>query len=133
MIDPFPNKVEYDGTWRSDPRLTRVAPALLSALKNQARFKPEELALAEDETIFSRFMIAPSRDGAVGDADPPAMAAAILGGFGGFLHKSFRQHDFQLGRRNCQAFLRWHYCLPETNPIHADRAPARKCAASDSM
>jgi predicted acylesterase/phospholipase RssA len=122
MIDPFPNKVEYDGKWKSDPRLTRVAPALLSALKNQARFKPEELALAEDETIFSRFMIAPSRDGAVGDADPPAMAAAILGGFGGFLHESFRRHDFQLGRRNCQAFLRWHYCLPETNPIHADTA-----------
>ncbi|MGH8631438.1 MAG: hypothetical protein ACREU7_11840, partial [Burkholderiales bacterium] len=120
MIDPFPNQVEYDDKWKSDPRLTRVAPALLSALKNQARFKPEELALAEDETVFSRFMIAPSRDGARGAEDPPAMAAAILGGFGGFFHESFRRHDFQLGRRNCQAFLRWHYCLPETNPIHAD-------------
>ena len=61
----------------------------------------------------------PPRPPATGEEDPPAMAAAILGGFGGFLHETFRQPDFQLGRRNCQAFLRWHYCLPETNPLYA--------------
>ena len=28
------------------------------------------------------------------------------GGFGGFLDRQFREHDFKLGRRNCQEFLR---------------------------
>ncbi len=45
------------------------------------------------------------------------MASAILGGFGGFLAEAFRRHDFYLGRRNCQAFLRWHFALPETNRL----------------
>ena len=28
---------------------------------------------------------------------------------------SFRRHDYLLGRRNAQAFLRWNFGLPETN------------------
>ncbi len=47
------------------------------------------------------------------------MASAILGGFGGFLSENFRKHDFQLGRRNCQAFLQRHFVLPEGNPLFA--------------
>src|SRR5262249_38735811 len=84
MIDPFPNKVTFDWKLESDPRLTRVARALFSGRTDQAGFKREELALAADEEVFSRFMIAPSRNGTAGEPDPPAMAAAILGGFGGF-------------------------------------------------
>ncbi len=90
---------------------------MFAALKNQARFKPEELALAEHDDVYSRFMISPSRQDDQGNPVEPAMAAAILGGFGGFFHESFRRHDFQLGRRNCQAFLRRHFCLPETNSL----------------
>jgi hypothetical protein len=44
------------------------------------------------------------------------------------LHESFRRHDYLLGRRNAQAFLRWNFGLPETNdrlfkdvPINGDR------------
>jgi len=60
--------------------------------------------------------VAPSRSGATeGPNGTPAMASAIMGGFGGFFHESFRRHDFQLGRRNCQAFLRWHFALPISN------------------
>jgi hypothetical protein len=62
-------------------------------------------------------MISPSRTDASGDPVEPAMAAAILGGFGAFLHEDFRRHDFQLGRRNCQRFLERHFHLPETNPL----------------
>ena len=43
----------------------------------------------------------------------------VLGGFGGFLHESFRHHDYLLGRRNAQAFLRWNFALPESNPLFA--------------
>ncbi len=38
-----------------------------------------------------------------------AIACGSLGGFGGFLDKSFREHDFYLGRINCQSFLRKHF------------------------
>ena len=48
-----------------------------------------------------------------------ALACGSLGGFSGFLHESFRRHDYLLGRRNAQAFLRWHFALPETNPLFA--------------
>jgi predicted acylesterase/phospholipase RssA len=114
MIDPFPNTAAFDAGWLPNERLLSVVGNMFGALVDQARFKPEELQLAENPEIYSRFMVAPSRDGV-----EPAMASAILGGFGGFLSEAYRRHDFQLGRRNCQAFLRWHFCLPEKNPIFA--------------
>jgi len=120
MIDPFPNEPAFSEKYEPDAGLISVGARMFGALKNQARFKPEELDLAEKDDVFSRFMIAPSRKGATGSpGTPPAMASAILGGFGGFFHESFRRHDFQLGRRNCQAFLKWHFCLPVTNAVFA--------------
>lgn len=124
MVDPFPNVAKLDESFVPDERLTAVAVQLFNSLKNQARFKPEELDLAEREDVFSRFMIAPSRQDADGKPAEPAMVSAILGGFGGFFHESFRRHDFQLGRRNCQAFLKWHFCVPESNPISDATDPA---------
>jgi len=40
-----------------------------------------------------------------------AIACGSLGGFGGFLDKEFRVHDFYLGRINCQSFIRRHFCI----------------------
>src|SRR5262249_1644826 len=37
--------------------------------------------------------------------------------FGGFFERKFRAHDFMLGRRNCQWFLRTQFVLPEANPL----------------
>jgi hypothetical protein len=37
----------------------------------------------------------------------------------GFFERGFRLHDYQLGRRNCQKFLRDHFQLAVTNPIVA--------------
>jgi hypothetical protein len=56
------------------------------------------------------------------------IACGLLGGFGGFLEEKFRAHDFQLGRRNCQAFLRGTFGLPKENPIGAAMKdqPARR-------
>jgi hypothetical protein len=128
MVDPFPNQIDFDPNWKADDRLVQVIAAMFTALKNQARFKPEELVLAEGDRVFSRFIISPSRTLPDGTPAEPAMAAAILGGFGGFLHEDFRRHDFQLGRRNCQAFLRWHFGLPETNPLFDGLAEAQRAA-----
>jgi hypothetical protein len=87
----------------------------VDALKNQARFKPDELELAADENVYSRFMIAPSRD-----KETYPIACGSLGGFGGFLKRDFRSHDYFLGRRNAQKFLQDHFVLPEKNPLFDD-------------
>lgn len=128
LIDPFPSEVTFEPDFKASPDLVKIALSLFDALKNQARFKPEELMLAADEDVYSRFMIAPSREGA---AYP--IACGALGGFGGFLHRSFREHDYFLGRRNAQKFLHDHFVLPETNPLFAAWTEDMKAAHRSSM
>lgn len=115
LIDPFPSDSSFDSAYTPSPDLLKTAIGLFGALKNQARFKPDELMLASHEDVYSRFMIAPSRDGA---AYP--IACGALGGFGGFLKREFRSHDYFLGRRNAQKFLRDHFVLPEINPLFSE-------------
>ncbi|TBW39821.1 patatin [Siculibacillus lacustris] len=129
LIDPFPNQVAeppLDGDPDRTFGLLASATILLDTLKDQARFKPEELQLAYDPTVFSRFAITPVRkvapDNAAGRLYP--IASGALGGFSGFLHRSFRRHDYLLGRRNAQAFLRRHLVLPETAALFADHRSA---------
>jgi hypothetical protein len=55
------------------------------------------------------------------------IACGSLGGFGGFLARDFREHDFFLGRRNCQWFLRNHFALPYSGPS----APGRNSLFDD--
>ncbi|WP_426420328.1 patatin-like phospholipase family protein [Bradyrhizobium genosp. A] len=127
LVAPFPNRAHMPDADAND-RLVHILPQLLSTLIDQARFKPDELALAESDAVFSRFIISPIRPAA---NNPAAVrypiASGSLGGFGGFLHQSFRRHDYLLGRRNAQAFLRWYFALPETNPLfvgfRGDRDP----------
>lgn len=115
LIAPFPNFAEVPAKDDND-LLVHVLQRLLSSLIDQARFKPEELQLAADDTCFSRFMISPTRRGNGSEAAKKfPIASGVLSGFGGFLHASFRRHDYLLGRRNAQAFLRWNFGLPETN------------------
>src|SRR5207253_9213774 len=83
-----------------------------------ARFKPTELMPAMNPSDHSRFLIAPRRD-VGGVAQRYKIACGLLAGFGGFLDEKFRAHDFQLGRRNCQEFLRAIFGLPASNKIVA--------------
>lgn len=124
MIDPFPN--ESPLTPDNPPTLGVFAAAwgLISALVAQARFKTEDLTLALDESVFSRYIIYPTYGSGGANFREPAMCAAVLGGFGGFLAEAFRRHDFALGRRNCQNFLRRHFALLENNPLFNGMAPA---------
>ncbi|WFT81156.1 patatin-like phospholipase family protein [Methylobacterium sp. CB376] len=130
LVDPFPNHAALpDGPAPGDLRLLSVIPAFLRTLIDQARFKPEELALAQNDRVFSRFAVVPSRPVA-GDPTPKhPIACGILGGFGGFLHESFRRHDYLLGRRNAQAFLRWSFMLAESNPLFEEFRARRGAAA----
>lgn len=95
--------------------LSNVGP-LLNALIDQARFRPQEVALAQDEKVFSRFLIAPTRDGGTthGGAN---LAGSSCHAFGGYLDKALREHDFFLGRRNAQDYLARHLTLPAGNPL----------------
>ncbi|HJU40799.1 MAG TPA: patatin-like phospholipase family protein [Tahibacter sp.] len=112
LIDPFPNTDPFEPKYEAPNNLFKLAFSLVNALKNQSRFKPEELQLAADPDYYSRFMIAPKRD-----ASKHPIACGSLGGFGGFLKRDFRVHDYFLGRRNAQQFLRSHFALYENNPL----------------
>ena len=117
LIAPFPSLVQTPPP-NNDLSLLKVMASLSSSLIQQARFKPDELHKAADDKVFSRFMIAPKRNGNHSEAaEKYPIACGVMGGFGGFLHESFRRHDYLLGRRNAQAFLRWTFALPKDNPL----------------
>jgi hypothetical protein len=119
LIAPFPS---HAATPPEDLRLdlAHTLPAFAAALEQQARFKPDELRKAADDRYFSRFLVSPIRAGnASPDAKTYPIASGALGGFSGFIDESFRRHDYLLGRRNAQAFLRWNFGLPRDNPLFA--------------
>ena len=125
LVDPFPNvspfPVDYHDHMMYDSSafsLFRLGRSLFAGLVDQARFKPEELQLAVRPDVYSRFLIEPVRyDGSGHNEMEYAIACGSVFGFGGFLSEKFRRHDYQLGRRNCQQFLRKYFLLPETNPL----------------
>ncbi|GAB5550643.1 MAG: hypothetical protein Sapg2KO_02340 [Saprospiraceae bacterium] len=113
MIDPFPNfeTVEQeDANIQHPSNVIEVIPNLLGAIRAQAMVKEKEIVrgLSSD---YSRKMIFPKKKD-----DPYPIACGSLDGFGGFFSREFREHDYRLGRRNCQRFLRKHLS------IHLDKA-----------
>ena len=128
MISPFPEPPAFPKEGMPPTDLVSIILALLPALKDQARFKPAELLIAGLPDHASRYLIGPRRvppDGRQPENPAPGdekretfgIACGALGGFGGFLARSFRDHDFQLGRRNCQQFLSDAFALPPQNPL----------------
>lgn len=137
MIDPFVDRDPL-GPDGDRPLIGTILP-LVSTWKSQARFKPVDLALAQDEKVYSRFLLAPDRGenarkapehvpdeatlksiekGAVDlSKRPHPCASGGLGGFLGFLHEDYRRHDYMLGRRNCQRFLAEAFTLPSGNGL----------------
>ena len=115
MVSPFPEPPPFLPESKPVAELVPVIRALFPALINQARFKVEELVPALDPNDHSRFLIAPHR-ALNGKKERYTIACGLLGGFGGFLDEKFRAHDFQLGRRNCQNFLRLTFGLTADNP-----------------
>ncbi len=118
-VAPFPAMDLFDPNYNFDKNSSvfGMLPNLFTALVGQSRFLGESLTAVLGGESFSRFVMAPS------DTDNPndsALQCATLGAFGGFFERGFRAHDYQLGRRNCQKFLRDHFRLSADNPvIHA--------------
>jgi hypothetical protein len=120
MVAPFPEPPAFLPEGQPGPELVNIIRVLFPTLINQARFRTTELGSALDSCDYSRFLIAPHRKLPESTSEERyTIACGLLGGFGGFLDEKFRAHDFQLGRRNCQAFLRVTFGLPEANPIGA--------------
>jgi hypothetical protein len=116
LIDPFPNDLGIlPASVGSGPDLLDSVFSLIPMLRAHAAFKPHDLLLALQDDVRSRFLIAPIREEALtGEGD---LACAGLAGFAGFVHQRLRLHDFQLGRRNCQKFLRDHFSVHISNPL----------------
>lgn len=118
MIDPFPSyATEFD--IKTDG-MTSIIGKTLSAMIGHLRSKPEVIEKTYNSEDVSQYQIAPIRyknnEKIEGEK---AIACGFMGGFGGFIHKEFRVHDFFLGRANCEHFLREYFTVDinTTNPI----------------
>lgn len=93
-----------------------LAPTLQMFIRSN-RFATADMAGFLRSDVFNRFLIAPKGrvSGGKNAIGGDALCAEGLGAFMGFLHTKFREHDFMLGRRNCQAFLCGTFTLSEDN------------------
>ena len=115
LIDPFPEDTPARDQHERALDLLDSVFALLPILREHAAFKPQDIMLALREDVRSRFLLAPMRE--IGCTAESYLASDGLVGFAGFVSEQFRMHDFQLGRRNCQKFLRDHFYLPVEHPL----------------
>lgn len=128
-VAPFPTTDAFDPKFspQKAAAIFSAIPRLFGALLSQSRFFGESLHEIMTGATFDRYVIAPSDDvlvaeyskpGGAGPTDqPPALQCATLGAFGGFFYRGFRAHDYALGRRNCQKFVRDYFVLPANNTV----------------
>ena len=128
LVEPFPASMKPASSEASrkedvNTRIFSTIPRLLGAYGNQARYDSNDLTLATDSNVYSRFILSPLRHRVnAHPSDRPAVGAeAIASGalraFGGFLDVRFRHHDFLLGRRNAEMFIRDYFSLPKANEL----------------
>lgn len=127
LVDPFADAPDLGSEHFTG--LPDEASSLIRCMKNQGRYDSQDMLLAGDPNCFSRFMITAKRGSEVGGK---AIATACLGAFGGFLSPKFRQHDYFLGRKNCQDFLASaeNFWLPEDNPLFCNWLAGQPAAAA---
>src|SRR5262249_44168368 len=116
LVDPFADTPTLGLI--ADPGVLGSAGGTLSAWIGGSRFATADLDLFTADDVYSRFLVNPVRtEGKNQLTGGDAIATACLGAFGGFLSQAFREHDFMLGRRNCQQFLRANFVLDEKNSL----------------
>ncbi|MGZ5248382.1 MAG: hypothetical protein ACXWCR_14850, partial [Flavitalea sp.] len=110
MVDPFPSyDFDIEEPGEKADHITGYALDLIFAMNSQLQFDAKEAIDAYDKNNYGLHIIAPSRK----EAQRPeyAIACGALGGFGGFLNKEYRVHDYFLGRHNCQSFIRKYFVV----------------------
>jgi hypothetical protein len=124
LFDPINTKPDI-----TKDNLKQSLLPVLSSLREDAVMTDEQIQLAFDENYYSRYIITPTRSSSAtaNDRQTPAICATTLGAFGAFLSQDFRLHDYFLGRRNAQQFLRRHFAIPlsslANNEIFKTEAP----------
>lgn len=139
LIDPFTDPPEDPP--KSKPGLLGILFPLLSSLIGQCRYSTADMSLFFARDVFSRYLMTAIRtnpDHPAGErlAGGEAIAGSRLNAFLGFMSRSYREHDYLLGRRNCQAFLSWEFSVPDGNPVFVrsslpDLVPPRNGQASN--
>lgn len=115
LIDPFPS---YDFDIKEpnhqSETILRYGLNLVGAMRAQLLFDAKQAIDAYNKGNYGLHVVAPSRS----DAEKPehAIACGALGGFGGFISREYRVHDFFLGRHNCQSFLRKYFVVNVAEP-----------------
>lgn len=120
LIDPFADKPDLTDT--GDTMIVKALLGTLGGLKDQARYATSDLLLALQDDVCSRFMISPYSGFGRGS---PAIATSGLGAFLGFFDKSFRRHDYFLGRQNCQQYLKTELSVHPANKVFVDDAQVK--------
>ena len=119
LIDPFPstnNNIRAPEKYSEG--LAEYVPDLIHALQSQLIFDAKEALDAYRKGNYGLHLIAPSKDGVI---PAHAIATGALNGFGGFINREFRVHDYFLGRHNCQSFLRKYFIVdPDEIPTGKD-------------
>lgn len=106
LIDPFPTVTNassvktYQQPDAEGYSFKDQVFKLIGAFRSESSFKQEDLHLSKENK--ERYLISPAKKGFY------FLACGLIGGFGGFMKKAFRKHDYQLGRKNCQTFLRYY-------------------------
>ena len=113
LLEAFPTDNQLDNN--VDPDIVNLIGRIIGAQIDQARFKLKDLIFSRRDNLYTRFLLQPIRPGA--DPNGIALAGTPLEAFLGFFCRDFREHDFQLGRQNCQEFLRHRLKLPAENPV----------------
>lgn len=126
MVDPFPSSPVSPDFNNGDDLLT-IAGAFFKSLRGQALFRPDDLRNALNDNVYSRFLISPKRSDPRGSGkEKYHVAGGAIGAFSGFVHESYRAHDYQLGQRNAQHFFRTHFTLAGDNPLFANWTADKK-------
>jgi len=120
MVDPFPNQDNNPSLFNSERDILSVAKGMFKALRNQVMFNQDGIFEALSLSDRTKFLVAPSRKTILnGEAirEQHHLASSPISGFSGFMDEKLRKHDFELGRKNCQDFLRYHFSVKEENIV----------------
>ncbi len=122
MVDPFPNHDHDMEPYESKRDMLSIGKGMFKALRNQVMFNQDGILDALSLSDRTKFLIAPSRKVKKNVAGHEKwvhadnhLASAPISGFAGFFDKKLREHDFKLGRLNCQIFLRYYFAVKQEN------------------
>jgi hypothetical protein len=93
--------------------------ALIGTFVKGGRYLTSDLDLFQDEDVFSRFQLVPTRTGPDGTplSGEAALAGTDLEALGGWCARPFRVHDYLLGRSNMAKYLATEFVLTGDNKL----------------